>query len=432
MDMTRIKLIAKREWTTRMAQRSFRIVTLVQVLIILVGACVPTIIARFSDNSVSETHIVVVDESHSAVAEQLTPYFSTTGNAEGIDKIVIDASNQTADQERVQVNSGKIDGLIVVTRDGAGQLAFTYETKSGDNDTTAQRVYAAASALSVQDRLAQAGISAQEFSRATAPPTFNVQATDSGNSKDSAATGARYAVGFAFAILMFMAIMLYGQWVAQGVVEEKSSRIMEIMINAATPRDLLAGKVIGIALAGFTQLVPMLLVGGIAFAAQPRLADALGVKNDTIASIDFSSISVTAISAFLVYFIIGFALYASLFASVGSLVSRQEEVSQAVAPLTTVMMLGYFGAIFTVNAPDSVVATILSIFPLTAPFTMVMRIVVGHPAMWEVALSIGLLVVAAVIGIMFAARVYRVGVLMYGQKPSWKAVFKSNAVQAAR
>ncbi|MGI8405300.1 MAG: ABC transporter permease [Thermomicrobiales bacterium] len=415
-----------------MAQRSFRIVTLVQVLIILVGACIPTIIARFSDNSVSETHIVVVDQSHSSVAEHLAPYFSTAGNAPGIDKIVIDPSTTTADQEREQVNSGKIDGLIVATRDGAGHLGFTYETKSGDNDTTAQRVYAAASTLSVQDRLSQGGVSAEEYSRATTPPAVNLQATDTSGSKDGAATGARYAVGFAFAILMFMAIMLYGQWVAQGVVEEKSSRIMEIMINAATPRDLLAGKVIGIALAGFTQLVPMLLVGGIAFAAQPRLADALGVKNESITSIDFSSISVTAISAFLVFFIIGFALYASLFASVGSLVSRQEEVSQAVAPLTTFMMVGYLGAIFTVSAPDSIVARVLSIFPLTATFTMVMRIVVGHPAVWEIALSVGLLIIAAIVGIMFAARVYRVGVLMYGQKPSWKAVFKSNVVQAAR
>lgn len=435
MDMTRIKLIAKREWTTRLAQRSFRVVTLVQVLIIFAGACVPTIIARFSNDKVSETHIVVIDEAKASIAENLAPYFMTTGAAAGGDKILIDdTSTETTEQARVQVNDGKIEGVLVATRDGTGHLAFRYDTKSGDNDTTAQRIYAAVASLSVQDRLAQAGVSSQQFSQATTPPTFQMQATDTATSstKSDAANGARYAVGFAFTILMFLAIMLYGQWIAQGVVEEKSSRIMEIMINAATPRDLLAGKVIGIALAGFTQLVPMLLVGGIAFAAQPRLADALGVQNEAIASIDFGSISVTAISAFFVFFIIGFTLFASLFASVGSLVSRQEEVSQAVSPLTTVMMVGYLGAIFTVSAPDSTLARVLSLFPLTAPFTMVMRIVVGHPAAWEVALSIGLLIVAAIAGILFAARVYRVGVLMYGQKPSWKAVFNSNAVRAAR
>lgn len=432
MDLTRIKLIAKREWTTRLAQRSFRIVTLVQVLIILVGACVPTIIGRFSDDKVSETHIVVIDEAKASVAENLAPYFTTTGDAVGGDKILIDTSNENPDLARAQVTDGKIAGVLVATRDTSGQLAFRFDTKSGDNDTTAQRIYAAVASLSVQDRLAQSGVSSQQFSQATTPPSFQLRGTDTASSESNAASGARYAVGFAFTILMFMAIMLYGQWIAQGVVEEKSSRIMEIMINAATPRDLLAGKVIGIALAGFTQLVPMLLVGGIAFAAQPRLADALGVENSTIASIDFGSISVTAISAFFVFFIIGFTLFASLFASIGSLVSRQEEVSQAVSPLTTVMMVGYLGAIFTVSAPDSTVARVLSMFPLTAPFTMVMRIVVGHPAAWEVAVSIGLLIVAAIAGILFAARVYRVGVLMYGQKPSWKAVFRSDAVRAAR
>lgn len=432
MDSARIWLVAKREWTTRLAQRSFRVVTIVQIVLILIGACVPTIIARFSNDSTSETHIAVVDEAKAGIADKLTPYFASTGEATGLDKIVLDGFSGTADQARQQIKDGDVDGALIVSRDGAGHLVFAYETKSGDNDTTAQRVYAAAAAVSMQDRLAQAGVSEQQFSQAMTPPSFAINATEPQNDEEDAANGARYAVGFAFTILMFMAIMLYGQWVAQGVVEEKSSRIMEIMINAATPRDLLAGKVIGIAFAGFTQLIPMLLVGGVAFAAQPRLADALNVKNDTITSIDFGAISLAAISSFILFFVIGFILYASLFASIGSLVSRQEEVSQAVAPLTMFMMVGYLGALFTVSAPDSIVAQVISIFPLTAPFTMVMRIVVGHPAFWEVALSIGLLVLAAVVGVMFAARVYRVGVLMYGQKPSWKAVFNPNAVQAAR
>jgi ABC-2 type transport system permease protein len=432
MELSRICLVARREWTTRIQQRSFRIVTAIQILLVVLGACVPTIIARFSGDGGSTAHIVVVDEASAQAAQRLAPYFAATGDVAGADRIVIDPAPASADEARQWVNDGKVDGALIVSRDQNNDLAFVLETKKGDSSTATQQVNAAAAALSVQDRLAQAGVSQQAFAAATAPPSFTIQATNAKEASDTANDSARYGVGFAFTILMFMAIMLYGQWVAQGVVEEKSSRIMEIMVNAATPRDLLFGKVIGIALAGFTQLVPMMIAGGITFAAQPRIADALNVTNSNITEIDFSAISISAIGSFAVFFLIGFTLYASLFASVGSLVSRQEEVSQAVSPLTTVMMVGYLGALVTVSSPDSDFAKAISIFPLTAPFSMVMRIVVGHPAAWEIGLSIGLLVATAIAGVLFAARVYRVGVLMYGQKPSWRAVFNPNAVRAAR
>jgi ABC-2 type transport system permease protein len=178
-----------------------------------------------------------------------------------------------------------------------------------------------------------------------------------------------------------------------------------------------------------TQLIPMLLVGGLAFGLQGRIADSFGVTNDTIMNVDFGSLSVRAIGIFLVYFLIGFVLYGSLYAGIGSLVSRQEEVNQAVAPMMTFMMVGYFGAFYALAQPDSVVARILAIFPLTAPFTGVPRILLGHPEAWETALSIGLLIVTAVVGVLVAARLYRIGVLMYGQRPSWKSLLRMGSMQ---
>ncbi|HWK80985.1 MAG TPA: ABC transporter permease, partial [Thermomicrobiales bacterium] len=224
----------------------------------------------------------------------------------------------------------------------------------------------------------------------------------------------------------------YGMWIAQGVVEEKSSRIMEIMINAATPRDLLAGKVVGIGLAALTQLVPMMLVGGIAFALQPRLADVLNVTSSSIMDVDFGAISAEAVGLFTIYFLLGFVLYASLYASIASLLSRQEEVSQAVSPLMTFTIVGYLGALFTISSPEGLPARILSIFPFTSPFAMVPRSIVGDVPAWELILSLVLLAVTAIAGVLFASRVYRVGVLMYGQKPSWRNVLRAGTIRAAR
>ncbi len=121
-----------------------------------------------------------------------------------------------------------------------------------------------------------------------------------------------------------------------------------------------------------------------------------------------------------------------MYAALGSLVSRQEEVNQAISPMMTVMFVGYFAAIFSLNAPDNPVARVLSVFPLTAPFVMISRTIIGNAAAWEIAASLGLLVITLVLAILFAGRVYRVGVLMYGQKPSWKAVFNAGTQQAAR
>ncbi|MGC4193258.1 MAG: ABC transporter permease [Thermomicrobiales bacterium] len=432
MDVQRVWLVAKREWSTRFAQRSFRIVTLVQVLGILIGACLPTIVAKFAGDSTSVDHVIVVDQSDARVAERIAPLFAVKGDdASATNTVDVQASSDTPDAARQQVSDGKVDAALVVTHGSDGNLAFTYESKDGDTDALAQRIYAAVASIAMQDRLQQAGVSEQEFASAAAPPSFTIQATESQN-ENSANDGARYAIGFVFAILMYMAIIMYGMWIAQGVVEEKSSRIMEIMINAATPRDLLAGKVVGIGLAALTQLVPMMLVGGIAFALQPRLADALNVSSSTILDVDFGSISAQAVGLFAIFFVLGFILYASLYASIASLLSRQEEVSQAVSPLMTFTIVGYLGALFTISSPGGLPARILSIFPFTAPFAMVPRSIVGDVPAWELILSIVLLAITALGGVLFASRVYRVGVLMYGQKPSWKNVLKAGAIRAAR
>lgn len=430
MDFGRIWLIAKREWTTRMAQRSFRIVTIVQVLAILIGACLPTIVARFTSDSPSEVTIGVVDTADVSARELLTPLVTVAPESD-LDTITLVDARGSDDELRDQINDGDLDGVLTVTRDASGGLAFALETESGDTDVTTQRIYAAAATLALEDRLEQNGVAAEDVASVLASPSFAITSTDRAETKTDS-TGARYAVGFVFTILMYMAIILYGNWIAQGVVEEKASRIMEIMINAATPRDLLAGKVIGIGLGALTQLVPMLLAGGIAFALQPQLADLIGVDKSDVLDIDFGAISATAVGWFAVYFVLGFTLYASLYAAVGSLVSRQEEVSQAVSPLMTFTIVGYIGALITQSMPDSIWATVLSIFPLTSPFSMVGRILSGDAPGWEIATSVVLLAITAVAGIVLAARVYRVGVLMYGQKPSWKAVFNSGSVRAAR
>jgi ABC-2 type transport system permease protein len=261
---------------------------------------------------------------------------------------------------------------------------------------------------------------------------MTVTGVEPGADADDTEQGFRYGVAYASALVMYMAVMVYGLWVAQGVVEEKSSRIMEIMINAARPTELMFGKIVGIGLAGLTQLVPVLLIAGIGLFSQERLADALGVEGGGFAGIDFGALSVELVGYFLIYFLLGFMLYAALYAGIGSLVSRQEDVSTATTPMTFAVVIGFFAAIYTLGAPDSLVARVVSIVPLTSPMTMVPRVMLGDPQPWEIGLSVALLLVTVWLAGLLAARIYRMGVLMYGQRPSLKVIFKRDMITAAR
>jgi ABC-2 type transport system permease protein len=433
IDFQRMWLVAKREWLTRLRQRSFQITTIVQIVFVVIAGCLPVIVARFSDDSPSTSTVLVVDEAGANIVERMAPYVAVGDTGDGVDAVSLEASSLPADEARAEVDRGDADGALIVARDDGENLAFTFVNPSGDTDTTAQQIYAGAAALSLEDRLERSGIDGAELEEATAPPVFSVEGTDVAvDDDDDEISGLEVALAYFFTIVMFMAIMLYGTWVAQGVVEEKSSRIMEIMINAATPKDLLAGKVLGIGAAGLTQLLPMLLAGGVTFALQKPIARAFDIDTSSLPDLDFGSVSVTSIGWFLVYFLLGFVLYAAMYAALGSLVSRQEEVNQAVSPMMTVMFVGYFAAFFTMWSPESMLSRVLSIFPLTAPFVMISRVIVGDPPAWEMALSVALLVIAMVLAVLLAARMYRIGVLLYGQKPSLKAVFSRQLTGTSR
>lgn len=428
----KIKLIALREYLARIRQRSFQISTAIQLIGVLVLAFVPLIITAFSGSSTSAAKIAVIDTSGANVARQMQPYLrqlaSADGGADG--SIALVPQSVSPDQARAEVEHGDVHAALFVDRDAQGDLAFRYENKDGSTDAESQTIYAAASAIGLRDRLQRAGLSAAQAQQVVTQPAFAVKPVQpqADTATSDAAKGAKMAIGYVLSFMMYMVVIIYGMWIAGGVVEEKASRIMEIMINAATPWQLMAGKVIGIGLAAMTQIVPTVLLGAIAFSLQGRITKQVLDKTSTLSGIDFSSIGVQAAIAFLIYFILGFLLYTALYAGVGSLVSRQEEINQAVMPLTFLVMIGFFGAMFVVfGQPDSVVAKILSLVPFTAPMTMVPRILIGHPAAWEIALSVVLLVVAVAAAIAFAGRLYRMGVLMYGQKPSLKLLFTMNS-----
>jgi ABC-2 type transport system permease protein len=226
-------------------------------------------------------------------------------------------------------------------------------------------------------------------------------------------------------ILIFMIIIMYGTWVAMSVVEEKSSRVMEVVLNAATPFQLLTGKVLGVGGVAFTQYVAVVAAGLVALLLQGPVTSLVAGEGVTL---DLpQGLTPLMLLAFAAYGVLGFLLFASLYAAAGSLVSRQEDVNSVVMPMTLISTAGYMVGVYaSMGLIDSRAGWVigLALVPLTSPFMMLGRIAVGDATPWEVVLSLALLVAAIAAALWIAARIYAVGVLLYGSRPGPRAVWR--------
>lgn len=234
---------------------------------------------------------------------------------------------------------------------------------------------------------------------------------------------ASYILVYVGIILISLSVFLYGNMVAQGVAEEKGGRIMEILVNAATPFQLMTGKILGIGAAGLTQMACLVAVAIGALFLQAPLSIVLFGSAGSL-SLGIAGVSITPLLLLLLYFLLGFLLYATLFAAVGALVKRQDEAQGAATPITMLFMVGYLVSYVAIFIADAPWVKVMSYIPFWTPVLMLVRAVMGTVAWWEIVVSGMLMIAFIVICALLAARIYRHGVLMYGQKPGLRRLLK--------
>ena len=423
-----IGLIIRREYKNRVMQRSFIISSIVILVLIIIGAFVPTVITYFSPTSNSQTKIVVVNNAGPIAGLNgaiLIQYLQTKLNGAGTNTATGFALTPGTDTNTLQqqVKNGKLDILLVMDRGADQNIHFTYYTNTDDTDTT--QIQTTAALLNFLDKTSRLGLTPAQTSSLFEQPTFTVVHTGQNQNTGSAgASPASYIVTLVGVVLIFMSVYLYGMTVALGVAEEKGNRIMEILVNAATPFQLLVGKIVGIGAAGLTQMSCFVLVGIGAILLQAPLLTALLGRPSGGLSIDFASVSVTLLLTLLLYFILGFALYATLFAALGALVKRQDEVQNAVQPLTLLFMVGYIASFISISTPNATWIRVMSFIPFWTPTIMLVRIGVGTMEWWEVPLSIVIMLVSILACALLAARIYRFGILLYGQRPGLRQLLR--------
>ena len=377
-----VRLVAGREVTTKLRSKAFLITTAATVLLFVGFALVMKLIGGGSDATIGVT------EQNAALAEPLTVAARSIGET-------VDTTTVSEEDGRAQVADESLDALLV--GDGS-QLRVVVKKDLDGNLRDALNVLATQLALN-QEILDLGGDPAQ-VKAAVADAEVVVEQQE----QPFPYEGQQLLLGAIAGILIYMSLLLNGQLVAQGVVEEKSSRVVELLLSTIRPSELMAGKVLGI---GFVGLIQMVVIGGSGVAA------ALAFDVLTIAV----STAIGTVVWLVVWFILGFLMYSLVFASLAALVSRQEDVGGVISPALMFVIVGYvLGISVLPSDPDNTLVGVLSIIPVFAPTLMPMRLAMGGVPGWEAALSVGLVVVLIPVLVWLAGRIYANAVMRRGSR----------------
>ena len=430
--MSKILIIIQREFLTRIQKKSFILLTILMPFIIAAVAVAPLLLASIKDDTQHTVMLVDKTLKYAPLFEDNESYHFVTAP-----EVLPEFREEDANVKAVILISEDL-----VENPNALKMYSSEEVPADlqrlTEDILSEKVRA--------DKLASYNVEGLEEIIASAEVNISAQTvkwTDDGG-ETSSNSGIALGVGFLFTFMIYMFVMSYGGMVMQGVMEEKTNRIMEIIVSSVKPFQLMMGKIIGIALVGFVQIAiwgvmltviltavsfimgtpevatPPTMMGGDA-AMQTVVAEAQA--GNPVTEILGALPIVELLIMFVLYFIGGYLLYASFFAAVGASINAQEDSSQFMMPVILIMIFGLYAALYGAENPDGPLAFYASIFPLTSPIVMMVRIPFGVP-LWQELLSLALLYASAIFIVWMSGRIYRVGILMYGKKPTVKEILK--------
>ncbi|MEK4440467.1 ABC transporter permease [Niallia sp. FSL K6-0077] len=390
--------------------KSFLITTAITLIFVVALTNITTIIDTFSSDE-GKTEVAVIDQSNSllpAIQE------ATETLNEDLKLVAYKDSEEAAKQE---VEEGYYSGLLIVNMDESKLPIATYYTMDIAETTVSDNITNSIQMVKSQLAANQLNLTNEQLTKLNEPVAFEKIALEKDAKTEEELNQARGLV-YVLLFLIYFAVILYANMIATEVATEKSSRVMEILISSVSPIKHMFAKILGIGLLSLTQLAILMLVGYFSL-----------TNNDSLGSMEgffgFSEVPVSTIIYAAIFFILGYFLYATLAALLGSLVSRIEDVQQMITPMTLLIVAGFMIAMFGLSAPDTTFVTITSYIPFFTPMLMFMRVGMLNLPVWEPILGIVVLVATIMILAIFGARVYKGGVLMYGKSNSYKDIKKA-------
>ncbi len=430
--MKKILAVVRREFVERVRTKAFVISTILLPVFIVLMTVLPAMMMSGSDRT---SRVAVVDGSaagigarvsHALLAERIgdgpaaMPRYSvqvfTTG-ADRLDAVRDGLIAKTGFSSKAGTDDW--DGVLVLTDAtlASGRLTY-YGANVGSVDAMSKLQHSVSQVLATT-RLGQSGVDPELVLRSMKPADLSTTKVSDGkltgqSGKDS------FLIAYFMGFILYISILIYGQQTMTSVIEEKTSRIMEVLASSLTPFQMLLGKVLGVGLAGLTQ---MAIWGGSVFLVSSQrglLASVFGMSADALQSFPIPTMAPGLLVVFLLYFMLGFLLYGALYAAIGAMCNTVQETQQYAVFITVFIMVGFFAVFSLIKDPTGGLGVTMSYIPLFAPFVMPVRWSMSSVPPLQLALSLGLMVVALLACVWLAGRIYRTGILMYGKKPSWR------------
>ena len=416
-------LIIQREYIERIRTKAFIIMTMLMPVFMASTILVPVFLGDMKSGSTRHIVLVANDAAMAeAVKQELMPRpvkseepppqkkAGAAANSEqprydiDIDTTVTDAER---DNLRRQISDGKIDGFIWLSDSDLAARKVVYSAKDVTNFGEGIEMRNAVHSAIVKKQLAQKGMSGAEVESVLKPIDFDSIRIEKG--KEGASGVAVFLVSFTMVMLLYINVLVYGFAVMRSIIEEKSSRILEVLLSSVTAKQLLAGKIIGVGAVGLTQALIWLAIAG-AFSIAGMTASRSMMSN--------VHIPMAGIVAFAVFFILGYFLYSTMYAALGAMVNSDQEAQQVQWPAMLPIVFSIILSTPVLQHPNSQLAVWTSLIPFFTPTLMFVRIMAETPPLWQILLSVVLMLVTTWGLLGLSSRIYRVGILMYGKRPT--------------
>lgn len=418
-------LIIKREYLQRVRTRSFLILTVLAPVIMTVLMAAP---AKFATMNQKAQHVVIVVSnqqfgeslrrqllSDSLAGDDDSGQNATRQKPEDQFVIDIDANGSEAEKAalRNRLDTKEIDGFFWITDDAIAAHQISWSGRERPDFRERSWLGGAVNRLVLEQQLSAKGISSAQSGQMLDPIKVDAVRIEHGRETKESETG-RFLEIIVMVMLIYMAVLLYGISVMRSVLEEKNSRIMEVLLSSASSTELMTGKLLGVGAVGLTQIIVWTVMGGVV--ALPALA--------AQASFGGLQLSPTVMVSFVLFFLLGYLLYSTMYATIGAITTTEQEGQQVQFIIVIPLVLSVFMLAPVLRAPDSALALWMSLIPFFAPIVMFARIVVQTPPLWQIALSL-LLLIGTVAGLtVLCARIYRIGVLIYGKRATLPEILK--------
>ncbi len=431
--MNKLRLIIAREYMSIVGRKSFIFMTIGLPLLFILVAAVPAILAYFNDKGSDTQQIAVIDETGR--------YAAALHSDDMYNFVAVRGDTVTNAREFYDKAGGGLDAIVIIPRNVDSTGVVNIFSEGTITPALASTVRSALTDTIENAHLADMGIPNLQEMIDKAHVDVDVRSIKwSEQGEQESSTDAAMGLGLLLSFITYMFVLMYGAMIMTSVIEEKTNRIVEVVVSSCRPFQLMLGKIIGVGLVGLTQMAIWIallaIVGTIAgsvLGISSMPTDAISAEQmasaadmGAIESIMRQTLSINygpIILNFVLYFIGGYLLYSSLFAGLGSAVDQASDSSQFTTPVILIMIIALYAGIACMDNPTGPMAVWCSIIPFTSPVVMMVRLPFGVPT-WQLLLSIGLLFATALAIVWIAARIYRRGILHYGQKTSFGTLFK--------